>query len=40
MVTNINQMVTQRLQRQLKQIAMQQDEEEIVVEMQFVNDTM
>jgi len=39
MVTNINQMVTQSLQRQLKQIAMQQDEEEIVVEVQFVNDT-
>jgi len=38
MVTNINQMVTQSLQRQLKQIAMQQDEEEIVVEVQFVND--
>jgi hypothetical protein len=38
MVTNINQMVTQSLQRQLKQIALQQDEEEIVVEVQFVND--
>jgi hypothetical protein len=40
MTTNINQMVTQSLQRQLKQIAIQQDEEEIVVEVQFVNDTM
>jgi hypothetical protein len=31
MVTNINQMVTQSLQRQLKQTKMQQNDEEIVV---------
>ncbi len=32
MVTNINQIVTQSLQRQLDQVTMQQNEEENVIE--------
>ncbi len=42
MVTNINQVVTQSLQRRLDQVTMQQNEEENVIEekLQFVNDVM
>ncbi len=40
MVTNINQIVTQSLLKQLDQVAMQQNEEENVIEekVQFTND--
>ncbi len=42
MVTNISQVMTQSLQRQLDKVVMQQNEEERVVEedIQFVNDAM